>query len=81
MYSKLEIIGDSFSLEDDENTCYYKCLVVDYDNNEKTVILHETEVELFKTFIHLQKGACVYNETMKLVWLKVNNYLKHKKNI
>ena len=80
MYSSIEIQGEPFSLEENDLKKHFKCKVKDYDGVDKIVILHEVEVDFFKSLIHFQNSLGVYDETMKHLWKKFSNYLKHKQN-
>jgi hypothetical protein len=84
MYSLIEKQGEPFSLEEndlsfeDSPRDYFKCKVKDYEGVEKVIVLHKVEVDFFLNLIHFQNSLGVYDETMKHLWKKFDNYLKFK---
>lgn len=80
MYSSIEPQGEAFSLEGNEVKHHYKCKVKDYDSEVKIVILHEVEIDFFKSLIHFQTNLGIYDETMKHLWKKFSNYIKYKQS-
>lgn len=68
--------------DDDSEIEYFLCLIRNEETQEETqdIILHIYEVELYEMLSHIQKSLGLYQETMKEIGNKIENYGELKRN-